>query len=87
MIATAKVFKTGSSQAIRLPKAFRVVGDEVWISKNDATGEISLLPKPTADSLEAFFALLEANPLPRDFLAKRHNPVEEPRNPLKGWKK
>lgn len=86
MIATAKIFKTGSSQAVRLPKAFRVEGDEVWISKNEATGEITLSPKPTPDTLEAFFALLEAEPLPRDFLAKRHNPADSPRNPLKGWK-
>ena len=86
MIATAKIFKTGHSQAVRLPKAFRVAGDEVWISKNEATGEITLIPKPTPDSLDAFFALLEAQPLPADFLAGRRNPAEEARNPLKGWK-
>lgn len=87
MIATAKIFKTGNSQAVRLPKAFRVEGDEVWISKNEATGEILLAPKPSTSSLDAFFALLEVNPLPRNFLAERHNPAEEPRNPLQGWKK
>ena len=31
--ATAKVFMNGRSQAIRLPKEFRVNGDEVYISK------------------------------------------------------
>ena len=31
--ATAKVFMNGRSQAIRLPKEFRVTGDEVYISK------------------------------------------------------
>lgn len=87
MFATAKIFKTGHSQAVRLPKAFRLESDEVWISKNETTGEITLIPKPTPDSLDAFFALLEAEPLPRDFLAKRlNNPAEEPRNPLKDWK-
>ena len=31
--ATAKVFMNGRSQAIRLPKEFRVTGDEVYIVK------------------------------------------------------
>jgi antitoxin VapB len=31
--ATAKVFMNGRSQAIRLPKEFRVSGDEVYITK------------------------------------------------------
>ena len=31
--ATAKVFMNGRSQAIRLPKEFRVAGDEVFITK------------------------------------------------------
>ena len=30
-IATAKLFKNGSSQAVRLPKEFRFEGDEVII--------------------------------------------------------
>jgi len=30
---TAKVFKTGRSQAIRLPKEFRVETDEVYLKK------------------------------------------------------
>jgi antitoxin VapB len=29
----AKVFKNGRSQAIRLPKEFRVTGDEVYLEK------------------------------------------------------
>ena len=32
--ATAKVFMSGNSQAIRLPKEFRIEGDEVFITKN-----------------------------------------------------
>jgi len=35
MLATAKVFTTGNSQAVRLPKAFRVDAAEMWITKND----------------------------------------------------
>jgi len=32
---TAKVFMSGNSQAIRLPKELRVKGDEVYIAKNE----------------------------------------------------
>ena len=38
MLATAKVFTNGNSQAIRLPKAFRVDVDEMWIARNEVTG-------------------------------------------------
>jgi antitoxin VapB len=30
---TAKLFKNGSSQAVRLPKEFRFEGDQVWIEQ------------------------------------------------------
>jgi antitoxin VapB len=33
MSATAKVFKHGRSQAVRLPKEFRFAGDEVRVTK------------------------------------------------------
>ena len=45
MTATAKVFTTGNSQAVRLPKAFRLDAKEVWISRNEATGDLVLRPK------------------------------------------
>jgi virulence-associated protein VagC len=34
IVTTAKVFMSGNSQAIRLPKEFRVSGNEVYITKN-----------------------------------------------------
>ena len=42
--ATAKVFMNGRSQAIRLPKEFRVSGDEVYITKEK--GQIIICEKP-----------------------------------------
>jgi antitoxin VapB len=40
---TAKLFRTGGSQAVRLPKEFRMEGSEVYITQE---GErIILLPK------------------------------------------
>ena len=77
MIATAKIFKTGSSQAVRLPKAFYLEGDKVWISKDDATGIITLTPKSRAERLEALFKLIEEAEVPEDFMAERHSSFDE----------
>ncbi len=40
---TAKIFRSGNSQAVRLPKEFRVPDDEVFIKKSGET--IVLIPK------------------------------------------
>jgi antitoxin VapB len=52
MKAVAKVFSNGRSQAIRLPRQFRVDCDEVFISRED--NRIILEPKPRI-SWEEFF--------------------------------
>ncbi|MGH7135485.1 MAG: antitoxin, partial [Pirellulales bacterium] len=49
-VQTAKVFKNGRSQAIRLPKEFRVEADEVYLKK---TPEGFLVM--TRDPWELFF--------------------------------
>ena len=41
---TAKLFKNGQSQAVRLPKEFRIIVNEVYIKKQGEA--IILLPKP-----------------------------------------
>ena len=40
---TAKIFRSGNSQAVRLPKEFRVVDGEVFIKK--AGDNLVLIPK------------------------------------------
>lgn len=81
MQVTAKVFNTGHSQAVRLPKAFRVNATEMWISKNEVTGEIILKPVVNDESkLDTLFRMLKENPLPEDFLADRT--YAPPRNPF-----
>jgi len=64
-MATAKVFKNGNSQAVRLPKAysFDVDVDEVEILRRD--DEI-ILRKKRSDISEAFKLLSE---MPADFFA------------------
>jgi antitoxin VapB len=55
----------------------------MWISKNEVTGEITLKPKPTNDSLDAFFALLKSQPPSEEFLQPRNDTPA--RNPFEGW--
>lgn len=89
MLATAKVFTNGHSQAIRLPKAFRVDVDEMWIARNEVTGEITLKPKDTETvrqrRLDALMAAIADNPLPDDFLSDASRQNHPPKNPFTDW--
>jgi antitoxin VapB len=50
---TAKLFRTGGSQAVRLPKEFRLEGSEVYVLRE---GErIILLPKKRKEWPPKFF--------------------------------
>jgi len=72
----AKVFQNGRSQAIRLPKEFRVEGSEVYLKK---TPEGFLVI--TRDPWEIFFEGVEE--LSDDFMAGgRKQPASQQRN----WK-
>ena len=58
MIATAKLFKNGRSQAVRLPKEFRFEGTEVQIEK--VGDSIVLTPKKKKwDNLLAALEMFE----------------------------
>ena len=89
MLATAKVFTNGNSQAIRLPKAFRVDVDEMWIARNEVTGEITLKPKDTETvrqrRLDALMAAIAENPLPDNFLSDASRQNNPPQNPFADW--
>jgi len=86
MPATAKLFTSGNSQAVRLPKAFRMPGDAVWILRDEATGDIILRAKTNDQrkrNLEELLQLIQAHPLPDDFLPPRD---DAPRSsPFEGW--
>jgi antitoxin VapB len=44
-VQTAKLFKNGRSQAVRLPAEFRFEGDEVLIRRDPVTGDVILSPR------------------------------------------
>jgi antitoxin VapB len=73
----AKVFKSGNSQAVRLPKEFRFDVKEVEILRR---GEEIVLRKPRRNLAEAFDALAA---LPEDFMAEgRQDEPPQEREPL-----
>jgi antitoxin VapB len=63
---TAKVFMTGRSQAVRLPAEFRFNSKEVFIRRDEKTGEVILSRKPV--DWDELFAKLDAAGVPDDFL-------------------
>lgn len=68
---TAKLFRNGRSQAVRLPAEFRFEGTEVLIERRGDA--VVLRPKPPnmAVWLKGFYALSE--PFPDDYLSERDN--------------
>jgi antitoxin VapB len=72
MPQTAKLFKNGRSQAVRLPAEFRFEGKEVAIRKDAATGEVILSSTATPQkSWQEFFDLADKLGVPDDFMADR----------------
>jgi antitoxin VapB len=73
---TAKLFKNGDSQAVRLPKEFRFAGSEVFIKRVGSA--VVLLPKakswdPLIESLAKFSP---------DYMSERSQPSQETRETL-----
>jgi antitoxin VapB len=88
MNATAKVHRTGKHQTLELPDGFELSADEVWVRRDDASGDIILTPKPASprpERLARLFVLLDSAPLPDDFLQERQNPPQMPRDPFEDW--
>ncbi|ESQ74329.1 antitoxin [Asticcacaulis sp. AC402] len=72
----AKLFMTGQSQAVRLPKAFRFEGTEVEIRRDDVTGEVILRPK--RHDWSDFYALADQTKIPADFLGQEDRLKDDP---------
>lgn len=73
---TAKLFKNGDSQAVRLPREFRFEGNEVLIKRAGAA--VVLLPK--SKSWETLLSSLEQ--FSDDFMNERDQPRQQEREPL-----
>jgi antitoxin VapB len=71
MLKTAKLFRNGRSQAVRLPAEYRFEGSEVYVRRDPATGDVILSRRP--DSWKEFFSLMNEIEVPENFLADRKN--------------
>lgn len=69
MVRTAKLFRNGRSQALRLPAEYRFEGSEVYIRRDENTGDVILSRHP--ESWEDFFELANRSDVPEDFLSDR----------------
>jgi antitoxin VapB len=74
---TAKLFKTGRSQAVRLPKEYRFEGEEVYIKRVGPA--VVLLPRKPKQTWSAWFAALAAfdneRPIERERITEQqHRP-------------
>jgi antitoxin VapB len=76
-MATAKLFQNGRSQAVRLPKEFRLQGKEVKISKQGN----KIILEPIENSWELWFASLSQ--FSDDFMANGREQPEQP--PERDW--
>jgi len=78
MPRTAKLFRNGRSQAVRLPADFRFQGSEVYVRRDPATGDVILSRRP--ESWHDVFELLKTIDVPEDFLADRGDAPPQKRN-------
>ena len=78
MPRTAKLFRNGRSQAVRLPAEFRFEGGEVFIRQDPATGDVILSRRP--ESWESFFQLVQQARVPEDFMADRGDTAAQKRD-------
>lgn len=76
MMKTAKLFKNGQSQAVRLPKDFRFDGEEVFIKK---MGNATVL-LPVKDPWEPLFNSLSK--FSSDFMENREQPDQQDREDI-----
>jgi antitoxin VapB len=77
MRRTAKLFRNGRSQALRLPAEYRFEGSEVYIRRDEKTGDIVLSHRP--ESWQDFFALADRAPVPDEFLSDRGDATPQKR--------
>ena len=73
---TARLFRNGQSQAVRLPKEFRFSGERVWIKRVGNT--VVLLPEKA--SWASLFESLSR--FSDDFMETRQQPAQQQRKGL-----
>lgn len=81
----AKLFRTGRSQAVRLPAEFRFEGKEVFIRRDPQSGDAILSRKP--DNWDSFLEAIKGVEVPEDVFGtkdRKDKPLD--RDPFEGWR-
>jgi len=73
---TAKLFKNGASQAVRLPAEFRFSSEEVYIRRDESTGDVILSESPGTEIWDDFFNRMRKIEVPSEFMRRR--PLNKP---------
>jgi antitoxin VapB len=60
----AKLFQNGGSQAVRLPAEFRFDADEVYVFRDEDTGDIVLSTQPRPNRLGELLRYFAEHPIP-----------------------
>jgi antitoxin VapB len=84
MRRTAKLFKNGGSQAVRLPAEFRIDADHVEIWRDESTGHLIIAQPRPWHTWEEFYALRDSlGGVPDDFMLDREDEIST-RDPFAG---
>jgi antitoxin VapB len=71
---------SGRSQHVTIPAEYRFSADEVFVRRDPASGDLILSQSP--GGWNEFFAALDADPFPENFLAERTQGIQETREEL-----
>lgn len=84
MPQVAKLFMNGRSQAVRLPLEFRFDSKEVFIRKDEKTGDVILSSKP--NNWDGFIDAIKQIDPKTDFLStSERKQITKNSDPFEGW--
>ena len=69
MPRSAKLFRNGRSQAVRLPSEYRFAESEVYIRRDPDSGDVILSRRP--ESWSDYFELMKTIEVPDEFMSER----------------
>ena len=76
-----RVFRNGRSQAVRIPAEYRLSATEVYVRRDERTGDLILsLDAPT--NWDRIFKTIDEAGFPDDFMEDRNQGTAEVREPL-----
>jgi antitoxin VapB len=85
MKQSTTIFDDGQGQAVRIPDDFKFDAKEVWIRRDERTGEVILIPRISWDQI---FARLDTADIPNDFLTpedRNQGPSQERPELFEDW--